>query len=296
MRKNIHVGWALAFIVAGALLAWAIVSWETDRTNRIIGHADGSLPGVGIDHASSSTPPADIQSFSFDLYPGGDKEVSVSYPVLKPGYASPIMTARINADIASTSKADFQSSVSDLKQSVQAEADTASGSATADGNPDANKGNGLSFQELVTDGMYANASTHVFSYDASAGGYSGGAHDNHFYVSYAYDTQSGNLLSLGDLLKGKYQAVISGYAHDAISKAIKLATPLPGCLNCERLEADPDHMWWNQALNPQNFVLSADGITFLFGDYELGPYSDSAGGQEIFVPKAALKDFIRRDW
>lgn len=116
----------------------------------------------------------------------------------------------------------------------------------------------------------------------------GGAHGSFFYGSSAYDIETGEDLKLSDFLKGEYQTFLNAYITEQITKKTVV------CKNCENLEGRIDAV--DGKLISESFSLSADGITLLYGAYDLGSYAATASGQEIFVPKDKLAEFIQRQW
>ncbi len=141
---------------------------------------------------------------------------------------------------------------------------------------------------LDADKIYTNASTSIASIVFSNYVDFGGAHGSFFYNSIAYDTVSGSVLTLKDLLTGDYEKFLNTYITEQIKQK------KPTCKNCENLGGEIDPV--EGKIISDSFVLSHDGITFLYGAYDLGSYVETSAGQEIFVPKTVLAEFIQRQW
>ncbi len=151
---------------------------------------------------------------------------------------------------------------------------------------------------IIPDKVYVSSTT--FSYIKSSEGYYGGAHGGHNMHGKSFDLTTGKELALSDILKSGYESIVVKQIQAEISKTIKDETN-PNCLGCERLgnyKGTPSDGigWWDDTIKLEQFSLTTNGILFLFSDYELGPYTDSAGGQAILVSKTALKASIKQDW
>ena len=150
-------------------------------------------------------------------------------------------------------------------------------------------------QELVierkvdTEKTYINATTGVASFAFSNYANTGGAHPTFFYTSATYDLQTGNVLALKDLFKGGYEPFLSQYLKDQIVNA---KANDENCRRCDVLEGNVEI---ENAILVDVFSLNADGIIFLYGAYDLGSYAATSAGQEIFVPKEKLGEFIQRE-
>lgn len=116
----------------------------------------------------------------------------------------------------------------------------------------------------------------------------GGAHGSFFYGSTVYDIKTGAELKLTDFLQGDYVTFLNAY----ITEEIKQKTTT--CKNCEQLDGNVDVV--DGKVVSDSFALNADGIIFLYGAYDLGSYAATASGQEVFVSKEKLAEFIKRQW
>ena len=130
----------------------------------------------------------------------------------------------------------------------------------------------------------------VFSFSDGVGEYSGGAHGGSYYEGMTFDLSTGKELKLSDFLNSGYESFLMAYVEDQIQGKTN------NCASCGGLDPSAEGKDWRSRSKVDVFALSQDGLTLFFGDYDLGPYVDSAGGQKIFVSKSVLKDFIKRDW
>ncbi|MES2622844.1 MAG: DUF4163 domain-containing protein [Patescibacteria group bacterium] len=201
-------------------------------------------------------------------------ELLVEYPQIT--NAAPESAAEgINAQLKKDAKAEYDSAMIDLKK---AQADPATDGAGWD----------VIFQKkLIKDKTYTNNETGILSVAYTGYQDTGGAHGTPFYMSQTIDTKSSNTLTLKDLLKGDYEAAIIKEVDSQIRSAAST------CLRCDQLAGDLQDL---KAFVPESFVLSDQGITFLFGSYDLGSYASTAGGQEVFIDKEFLAPYILRNW
>ena len=103
--------------------------------------------------------------------------------------------------------------------------------------------------------------------------YMGGAHGMPYWISHSFDLQSGEELTLADIIS-EDDAEVKGLVTQYFSKMYN---------------ENPD-MYWENAVDyvfeqitlDSPFYLTGDGIAFYFGPYELASYA--AGFQEILVP------------
>ncbi|MES2986010.1 MAG: DUF3298 domain-containing protein [Patescibacteria group bacterium] len=194
----------------------------------------------------------------------------VEYPQFV-GAKSGTVEERMNAQFKKESKAVYEQTATEL-------ADAASAIAGRD----------IIFQrKLQSDKTYINNETSVMSLVYSQYIDTGGAHGTFLYVSQSVDLKTGKKLMLSDLFKGDYESVL----RKEIDKQIRSAATT--CLRCDSLADELSNL--NVQL-PDHFLLSDQGITFLFGAYELGSYAATASGQEVFVHKDLLNEYILRAW
>lgn len=136
--------------------------------------------------------------------------------------------------------------------------------------------------------IYSNGTTGVISIVFQNYVDFGGAHGSFFYGSVAYDTKTGAELKLSDFLKGEYEQFLTTYITEQVAQKTAV------CKNCENLDGVIDAV--DGKMISESFALNADGLTLLYGAYDLGSYAATAAGQEIFVPKDKLTEFVQREW
>lgn len=115
--------------------------------------------------------------------------------------------------------------------------------------------------------------------------YTGGAHPD-AVTYYANLTHYGKRLELTDLLKDGYWPILNNIA-DSIFRAMNGIPKKRTLLN--------SGYWFENGefrLN-ENFYITPKGLEFYFNTNEIGPYSK--GVTEIFIPYAAIKNYIRKD-
>lgn len=142
-------------------------------------------------------------------------------------------------------------------------------------------------RRLQADKTYINNQTGIMSivYDNYTD--TGGAHGTFFYSSETIDVKTGEKVVLADLLEDTHTTPLVKEIDSQIRNAA--AT----CTRCDSLAGELKNL---DVKLPETFVLSDQGITFLFGAYELGSYVATAGGQEVFVSKDFLNQYILRAW
>lgn len=143
-------------------------------------------------------------------------------------------------------------------------------------------------QKIYTVKNYLNDDTGIFSYATKSYVDMAGAHGTFFYTSESYDLNTGDKLTANDLFQEGYKKFLLQYLKD------KVAAKSTDCLHCENLSTITDTV--EKFITFDDFVLSKDGVTFLFSAYDLGSYAETASGNELFVPKTALSEYIKKDW
>lgn len=276
-NSNKYIAW-LIFVIILLTIPWIYIYWQSHSLNKNSDTA--TTTAAGSDSTKNS--PVEVKNYSYDIYPGGDKEVALEYPEIKSGLLSAQMTSKINAEISNTTKTEFDSNVNDLKETIKVES------------PESNVLELLEYSQVVLqDKVYLNPSTNVFSYISYGQSYTGGAHGLHAYSANVIDTKTGQKLEMGDFLNADFDKVATLFLREHLSNAILKSDGT--CDGCDRLSNSD---WWYTAekITPEGFALTADGIIFLFNDYNLGSYVASGGGQLLFVSKADLSKYIIRPW
>jgi hypothetical protein len=249
------------------------------------------------DWVATSTPQMDARDFigvetnSYDLYKNKDFAVKMEYPQIKIDVATKNgidskVSKKINKEIADNAKENFDVIVDQLAETLQAQKDTAEpGEIFVD-----------DLTEIDTaEHFYFSTDKKIFSVKNIATGYAGGAHGQTGFETFNYDLKNGAVLNLYDLLGDnssgdEYLSTVRKYITDQIKKHTT------NCEGCENLKYDNEVAEGIKNSQLDSFYISENGITFLFSEYELGPYTATAGGQDILVPKEVLKEYIKRDW
>ncbi|MEI8061923.1 MAG: DUF3298 domain-containing protein [bacterium] len=285
MKTESKLGKILLIIVSIFLIIYGIVYWQSKSSTTKIPAQTSDATQVSTT-TTEAVSPIEIKKYSFNLYPKNSTstDISIEYPSLKSGFASPDITTKINNTIATNAKELLNKTVTEYK-SIQKE-EAGLGSAAADN----------LYYQVAFNPTSVYISENTFSYSVALSTYSGGAHGAFSYEGFSYDTKTGKLISLDDVLKGNYQPVVEKYIQKQIATAIDLIDSVEGCENCENLSLNDVGFGWNDKIELKDFTLTKEGIVFLFGNYALGPYVETAGGQLILVPKTVLSDLVKRDW
>ncbi|VEE07112.1 RsiV family protein [Neisseria animalis] len=123
-----------------------------------------------------------------------------------------------------------------------------------------------------------------------ADSYTGGAH-NHYTIRYfMLDADSSKLITLDDLLRSGTRPRLNGLLQNAYDNYIREHS---GCTNESECDAAlRDHKTFFAAEAPlTNFTTTADGLTFHYSPYEVGPWA--AGAIELTVYWHDLQDIIK---
>ena len=142
-------------------------------------------------------------------------------------------------------------------------------------------------KKLLKDKTYINAQTGIYSVAYAQYTDTGGAHGTFYYGTETINTKNGEKLLIADILKGEYTSALIQEIEKQIRE--KAST----CLRCDSLEGELDSL---QSFVPETFLLSDQGITFLFGAYDLASYAATSNGQEIFIDKDFLNPYILKNW
>lgn len=213
------------------------------------------------------------------------KSISTSTPSLKMNVEYPqfsdVAYAKLNADI----KRDAQNLYDQGLRELQA--DNTSASII---NVDMGDEGLVIERKLDKEKTYINSETGIASFSFNNYANTGGAHPTFFYTSSTYDLKNGNALALRDLFKGEYEPFLSTYLKDRIVKAKEGDTD---CVRCDTLGGQVET---ENAILVDVFSLNEKGIVFLYGAYDLGSYAATSAGQEVFVPKDKLGEFVQKGW
>lgn len=115
------------------------------------------------------------------------------------------------------------------------------------------------------------------SYTVDTYSYLGGAHGGSVCSGLNFDRKSGKLLSEDDIFVYGYEETL----NNALRSHLKSS-----------LEEDRYGMLFDTDITPNgNFVLSSYGITYIYGQYEIGPYT--AGIIKVSVPWDEIQSILR---
>lgn len=111
--------------------------------------------------------------------------------------------------------------------------------------------------------------------------YTGGAHGNYGYTGIVFDSQTGALLSLNDILKDEegFQQEAAGYIAEELK--VRYGEGL-----FPEYESTVEDMWESGPV----WYLDGAGITFVFNPYEVGPYA--MGAAEVTLPYDVFGEYM----
>jgi len=115
--------------------------------------------------------------------------------------------------------------------------------------------------------------------------YTGGAHPNHWPMTWVFDMTDGSPLTLGKLFPNRVAALdkISGICREVLTKSLGNMY-LPEMLN---YGIEP------VGKNFDKFILTSEGVAFYFAPYQVAPYA--AGEQVVTIPYDHLEGYISQD-
>lgn len=115
--------------------------------------------------------------------------------------------------------------------------------------------------------------------------FTGGAHGVYATTYYNYDATTGEKVEIDDIFKGDYETDLT----QAIYNAFK-AKDFPNNENSEEV----GFFNLKELLTPStNFNFTEDGIEFIYGIYEIAPYS--SGEPRVVVPYNTIKEILNLD-
>jgi peptidoglycan/xylan/chitin deacetylase (PgdA/CDA1 family) len=109
------------------------------------------------------------------------------------------------------------------------------------------------------------------------------AHGANVLATKTFNLETGKQHELNDILKGDYLDELSRRAFNELKTKAEFKDKSQQAALREGLAAKPD--------NFKAFVLDQDKITFLFGQYQLGPRD--VAGQRVSIPLGDIKDFLK---
>jgi len=112
--------------------------------------------------------------------------------------------------------------------------------------------------------------------------YTGGAHPNHWPVTWVFDLTDGRPLTLSDIFADLPTALtaIAPMVRDALKKEMI-------DMYAEDMVADGT---LPVAKNYEDFILNDEGVVFFFAPYQVGPYA--AGQQVVTIPWSKIRDLL----
>ncbi len=119
----------------------------------------------------------------------------------------------------------------------------------------------------------------------------GSAHLNHWYKHYNFDTKTGELLSLSDILA-------DSQAYESLGLLVYNGTP-EDCQTSELRELLTSNAWdsWNSHGpddNPASWYFTQEGLGITYPPYEIAPYA--AGSIHWMIPYDQLKDVLKEEY
>lgn len=123
----------------------------------------------------------------------------------------------------------------------------------------------------------------VVNYVANQSSYTGGAHRNYYICWLNFDSQTGNLLTLEQILIPDYEPkLLEALAYELQVKC-----------NAESMEGvrEAGYLNWSELYVPDNFQIKDDGILFLYNPYEIAPWW--MGVTELMLTNETLKNILK---
>ncbi len=137
--------------------------------------------------------------------------------------------------------------------------------------------------KTIADTVYAGSNALTVKYETFA--YTGGAHPNSNLSFYTFDRQSGQMLTLADMVSDT--AALKGVVEKAFRKQQKLPTTT-------NLEEHGYFLRDGQFFLPNNVGMSREGMIFYYNPYEIAAYA--LGPIQLTVPYEQLNGILRNDW
>lgn len=135
---------------------------------------------------------------------------------------------------------------------------------------------GMTWEDMLN-GFFSGYYNNMVSYTLSAFSYTGGAHGNSGVYCVNFNLKDGSIVQESDLFKEGYEETLSKL----------LTSHLPEAL------PDPSHyeaLFVKELTSNGNFCISEDYLTYMYGEYEIGPYY--LGTIEISIPWSELESIL----
>ena len=142
--------------------------------------------------------------------------------------------------------------------------------------PDFNQNMRFSWEE-ETKGQFLEPYRNMQSYLIYNYTFTGGVHGMDSERGITFDLSNGNPVTEADLFKRYYKPTLS----KLLSARLK-----------ESMSEEEYNMLFIKDISPNgNFIVDADGITYIYGRYEIGPYV--SGIVKVSVPWSEIKDILK---
>lgn len=129
----------------------------------------------------------------------------------------------------------------------------------------------------TTEGRFLEPYMNMQSYRLYTYGYTGGAHGMDYEKGLTFRLSDGHRITEADLFKREYKPSLSQILSARLPKAVSQETY---------------DMLFIKTIEPnENFYVDPEGITYIYGRYEIGPYV--SGIVHVTVPWEELKDILR---
>lgn len=112
--------------------------------------------------------------------------------------------------------------------------------------------------------------------------YTGGAHPNHWPVTWVFDMTNGSVLRLADIFTDKMKALV------AIAPMVR--DVLRESLGQMALSSMLDSGTIPKPKNYADFIINDEGIAFFFAPYQVAPYA--AGQQVVTIPWGQVQELL----
>jgi hypothetical protein len=137
--------------------------------------------------------------------------------------------------------------------------------------------------KTIADTLHANPKVVAVKYETFS--YTGGAHPNSSVSFYNFDRQTGQMLTLEDVVSDTTSL------RNLVEKSFrKQQAVAPG----NNLEEKGYFLRDGQFFLPANFGIGAQGILFYYNPYEIAAYA--VGPIQVMVPYTQLDGVLRKDW
>lgn len=138
--------------------------------------------------------------------------------------------------------------------------------------------------ESMNTAKFLNQTNNVISFSCYIFKFTGGAHGMYATNFLNFNVKDGSLVTLDNIFKGEYKDKLNDIIKENI-KAKYYANTTAEEVGFENID--------NEMLVSNNFLLTTDGIKFIFPLYKIAPYSE--GEPEIIISYVSLNDLLNKD-